>query len=78
MGVPQLPLALHYPRDQRLETFIGAPDGALAQLRMAQHAGMSLFGEADMLIDFIAQHVDFMIGNRLPQGGEIGLAPYRG
>ena len=30
MGVPQLPLALHYPRDQRLETFIGAPDGALA------------------------------------------------
>lgn len=33
MGVPQLPLALHYPRDQRLETFIGAPDGALAQLR---------------------------------------------
>ncbi|MFS2045907.1 hypothetical protein ACEN9Z_17975, partial [Stenotrophomonas geniculata] len=34
MGVPQLPLALHYPRDQRLETFIGAPDGALAQLQV--------------------------------------------
>jgi len=32
-AVPQLPLALRYPRDQRLETFIGAPDGALAQLR---------------------------------------------
>ena len=32
-AVPQLPLALHYPQDQRLETFIGAPDGALAQLR---------------------------------------------
>ncbi|MET0129349.1 MAG: DnaA regulatory inactivator Hda, partial [Stenotrophomonas chelatiphaga] len=32
-AVPQLPLALHYPQDERLETFIGAPDGALAQLR---------------------------------------------
>ena len=32
-AVPQLPLALRYPRDERLETFIGAPDGALAQLR---------------------------------------------
>ncbi len=35
MSVPQLPLALRYPPDQRLETFIGAPDGALAQLRAA-------------------------------------------
>lgn len=33
MSVPQLPLALRYPPDQRLESFIGAPDGALAQLR---------------------------------------------
>lgn len=32
-AVPQLPLALRYPQDQRLESFIGAPDGALAQLR---------------------------------------------
>lgn len=32
-AVPQMPLALRYPRDERLETFIGAPDGALAQLR---------------------------------------------
>jgi len=32
-AVPQLPLALRYPQDERLETFIGAPDGALAQLR---------------------------------------------
>jgi len=30
--VPQLPLALRFPPDQRLETFVGAPDGALAQL----------------------------------------------
>nr|WP_202626304.1 DnaA regulatory inactivator Hda [Stenotrophomonas acidaminiphila] len=30
-----MPLALRYPPDQRLETFIGAPDGALAQLRAA-------------------------------------------
>ncbi len=35
MSVPQLPLALRCPPDQRLETFIGAPDGALAQLRAA-------------------------------------------
>ena len=33
MSVPQLPLALRYPPDQRFETYIGAPDGALAQLR---------------------------------------------
>jgi len=33
VSVPQLPLALRYPPDQRLESFIGAPDGALAQLR---------------------------------------------
>jgi DnaA family protein len=30
---PQLPLALRYPPDQRLENFIAAPIGALAQLR---------------------------------------------
>ncbi|WP_133479172.1 DnaA regulatory inactivator Hda [Cognatilysobacter segetis] len=30
--VPQLPLALRYPPDQRLETFVAAPDGALALL----------------------------------------------
>lgn len=29
----QLPLALRYPPDQRFETFVGAPAGALAQLR---------------------------------------------
>lgn len=30
---PQLPLALRYPPDQRFESFVGAPEGALAQLR---------------------------------------------
>ncbi|WP_462116634.1 DnaA regulatory inactivator Hda, partial [Lysobacter xanthus] len=30
--VPQLPLALRYPPDQRLETFVAAPDGAIAML----------------------------------------------
>ncbi len=30
---PQLPLALRYPPDQRFEMFVGAPDGALAQLQ---------------------------------------------
>lgn len=29
----QLPLALRYPPDQRLETFVGAPAGAIAQLQ---------------------------------------------
>lgn len=29
----QLPLALRYPPDQRFDTFVGAPAGALAQLR---------------------------------------------
>ncbi|KGQ17748.1 Chromosomal replication initiator protein DnaA [Lysobacter dokdonensis DS-58] len=33
MPAPQLPLALRYPPDQRLDTFVGAPDGALAQVR---------------------------------------------
>ena len=34
MSVPQLPLALRYPPDQRLENFIAAPPGAIAQLRV--------------------------------------------
>ncbi|AWV06568.1 DnaA regulatory inactivator Hda [Marilutibacter maris] len=33
MTGPQLPLALRYPPDQRFETYIGAPDGVLAQLQ---------------------------------------------
>lgn len=33
MSVPQLPLALRYPPDQRFDTYIGAPDGMLAQLQ---------------------------------------------
>ncbi|MGH8027280.1 MAG: DnaA regulatory inactivator Hda [Pseudoxanthomonas sp.] len=40
MSVPQLPLALRYPPDQRLESFIAAPQGAIAQLReLAQAQG---------------------------------------
>jgi DnaA family protein len=36
----QLPLALRYPPDQRFEGFVGAPDGAIAQLRaLATRAG---------------------------------------
>ncbi len=34
MSVPQLPLALPAPPDQRFESFMAAPDGALAQLRL--------------------------------------------
>ncbi len=33
MSVPQLPLALRYPPDHRLENFIAAPPGAIAQLQ---------------------------------------------
>lgn len=40
MTVPQLPLALPYPPDQRFENFIGAPAGAVPQLR-AMAAGTS-------------------------------------
>lgn len=37
---PQLPLALRYPPDQRLETFVSAPPGATAQLQsLATQAG---------------------------------------
>ncbi len=32
MSVPQLPLALRYPPDQRFDSFIAAPAGAIAQL----------------------------------------------
>lgn len=32
MSVPQLPLALRYPPDQRFESFIAAPAGAIEQL----------------------------------------------
>lgn len=32
MSAPQLPLPLRYPPDQRIETFVGAPEGLLAQL----------------------------------------------
>ena len=33
MSVPQLPLTLRYPPDQRLDTFVHAPPGAVEQLR---------------------------------------------
>ena len=48
--MPQLPLARHYPRDQRLGPFTGAPDGALARLRAiavgASHDWVYLEGAA--------------------------------
>ena len=40
MSVPQLPLALRYPPDQRLESFIAAPEGLTSHMRaLAQAAG---------------------------------------
>lgn len=38
-GVPQLPLALRYPPDQRLEAFVHAPSGVLEQLRAHARGG---------------------------------------
>lgn len=40
-GVPQLPLALRYPADQRLDTFVDAPAGALEQLAELAAPGAS-------------------------------------
>jgi DnaA-homolog protein len=40
VSVPQLPLALRYPPDQRLESFVAAPQGAIEQLgRLAAAPG---------------------------------------
>lgn len=40
MSVPQLPLALRYPPDQRLESFVDAPEGVIAHLHaLAQVQG---------------------------------------
>lgn len=41
MSVPQLPLALRYPPDQRLESFIAAPEGVLAQLEAVARGAAS-------------------------------------
>lgn len=38
MSVPQLPLALRAPPDQRFESFIDAPQGAIEQLRLLASA----------------------------------------
>lgn len=39
-ATPQMPLALRYPPDQRLDSFVAAPPGALSQLRaLAQRPG---------------------------------------
>lgn len=39
MSVPQLPLALRYPPDQRLDTFVQAPAGAVEHLRALAEGG---------------------------------------
>lgn len=39
-ATPQLPLTLRYPPDQRFDSFVAAPEGALPQLRLlAERAG---------------------------------------
>ncbi|MFN4162563.1 MAG: ATP-binding protein, partial [Stenotrophomonas sp.] len=70
--VPQLPLALRYPQDERLETFIGAPDGALAQLRAiavgAAHDWVYLEGAAGTG----KTHLGIAIARALIRGGTRG------
>jgi len=39
----QLPLVLRYPPDQRLETFIAAPEGCLAHLRALVQSGGAIY-----------------------------------
>ncbi len=61
----QLPLALRFPPDQRFETFVAAPDGALAQLRALAHgegvdgsifiAGPAATGKTHLLLAACAQ-----------------------
>ncbi|WP_115540713.1 DnaA regulatory inactivator Hda [Xanthomonas campestris] len=41
MSVPQLPLALRAPSDQRLDSYIAAPDGLIAQLQAFAAAQLS-------------------------------------
>ena len=44
MVARQLPLGLRYPPDQRLETFVAAPDGAVGQLRaLAQSSAATIY-----------------------------------
>jgi DnaA family protein len=45
--VPQLPLALRYPPDQRLETFVRAPAGTVEQLRVLAGGEANAFGQRD-------------------------------
>lgn len=45
MSVPQLPLTLRHSPDQRLDTYVHAPDGAVEQLRaLATQAGAGVEG----------------------------------
>ena len=44
---------------------------------MGQHAGVPFRRKADVLVDFIAQDVNFPLGDSLPQRGKIGLLPHR-
>ncbi len=41
MSVPQLPLALRYPPDQRLESYVAAPAGLIAQLQAVAEGGLA-------------------------------------
>ncbi|HEU0307045.1 MAG TPA: DnaA regulatory inactivator Hda [Lysobacter sp.] len=48
-GIPQLPLALRYPPDQRLETFVRAPAGAIAQLQALAGGDAAMSNTRDAL-----------------------------
>ena len=48
-----------------------------AQLRVCQYAGVPVRRKANMLIDLIADHINLMVSNRLPQRGKILALPDR-
>ena len=54
-AVPQLPLALRYPPDQRLDTYVAAPAGTIEQLQ-----ALATTPEADAALreEGIGRHLD--------------------
>ncbi len=79
----QLPLALRCPPDQRFETFVAAPDGALAQLRALAHAegvagsvyiaGPAATGKSHLLLATCAQvEADGLRAAYLPLTAAVG------
>ncbi|CAH0292070.1 hypothetical protein SRABI106_03538 [Rahnella aquatilis] len=50
-------------------------NGALTQLRMSQHAGVTFRRKTNVLVHFIAQHENVFIRNDLPKLPDVTVAP---